>query len=311
MTDGERLEQQSGEERESRVSFGEVLRDVSAPPPIPGKYTLAPPDAVPVADELSQAPRRSLVDRLRDHDRVLKRGAIAFAMGFGLVLGLIPSRPVDPAPSGTFSEAELSAEVMPIAAADDGGHDHAPSDESVERVMREGAPDPVPHVIRLAPIELVVAPPEERAPEHAPERVQTTPEAEQARRVAAPLESHGKTGEAPSSVDAVAGSSEPRSTEVEPAQAEPRDLPATPAREDVAEAMARVHQAVRDCAPGYAGSTVQVRTTFLSSGAVTTAVVDGALAGTTEGSCVARAVREARLPEFQQDTFVVAYPFAL
>lgn len=310
MTNGERLEQQSGEERESRVSFGEVLRSVNAPPPIPGKHTLAPPDTVPVADELSGPPPRSLGDRIRDNERMLKRAAIAFAVGFGLVMGLLPARPVEPAPRGTFSEADLSAEVVPVAAADASSRERGA--ESLERVMRDEAPDPAPHVIRLAPIELTVAiPGDDRGAEHAPRAERSTSGALDH------VEVQGKTGEAPPTVDAIAGRPEPDPEPV-PAAAEPdvapienADVPVTPARQDVAEAMARVHQAVRDCAPGYSGSTVQVRTTFVSSGGVTTAMVDGALAGTPEGSCVARAVRDARLPEFQQDTFVVAYPFAL
>ena len=168
---------------------------------------------------------------------------------------------------------------------------------------------PPPPNRRIHPFELAVALPTERpAP---PERARATGPERATPSPRQPTELSGKPGEAPA-VDAVAGSAEPEepSSEVAP-EREDRDLPLTPAREDVADAMSRVHQAVRDCAPGYSGSTVQVRTTFVSSGRVTTAMVDGPLAGTPEGSCVALAVRDARLPEFEQDSFVVAYPFAL
>jgi len=56
---------------------------------------------------------------------------------------------------------------------------------------------------------------------------------------------------------------------------------------------------------------VPVRVTVSGSGRVTTAVVQGAWAGTPEGSCLARAVRTAHLPAFRQPRININYPFVL
>jgi hypothetical protein len=44
---------------------------------------------------------------------------------------------------------------------------------------------------------------------------------------------------------------------------------------------------------------------------VTHVLVGGDFAGTTEGSCIARAVRGARFPAFKQERFRILYPYAL
>jgi hypothetical protein len=54
-----------------------------------------------------------------------------------------------------------------------------------------------------------------------------------------------------------------------------------------------------------------VEITVGSSGRVRSALVTGDFAGTPEGSCVARAVRRARFPQFTQPTFEITYPFSL
>jgi hypothetical protein len=88
-------------------------------------------------------------------------------------------------------------------------------------------------------------------------------------------------------------------------------LPDTPSRADVLAAMQAVRSAVSSCAAGSRG-VATVRVTFAgNSGRVTSAVVEGAYAGTVQGSCIARAVRGAQLPPFAQATFSVTFPFAL
>jgi hypothetical protein len=88
-------------------------------------------------------------------------------------------------------------------------------------------------------------------------------------------------------------------------------LPETPERADVLTAMGAVRSAVAACAAGR-GGVVTVRVTFAgSSGRVTTAVVEGAFAGTPEGSCMARAIRAARVPRFAQPTSSVSFPFQI
>jgi hypothetical protein len=75
--------------------------------------------------------------------------------------------------------------------------------------------------------------------------------------------------------------------------------------------MGAVRSAVAACAAGR-GGVVTVRVTFAgSSGRVTTAVVEGAFAGTPEGSCMARAIRAARVPRFAQPTSSVSFPFQI
>lgn len=86
---------------------------------------------------------------------------------------------------------------------------------------------------------------------------------------------------------------------------------ATPSREDVIAAMGSVRAPVAACAQGRGGVAL-VRVTFAGpSGRVTGAVVGGQFAGTTQGSCIARAVRAASVPRFAQPTFEVSFPFQL
>ncbi len=76
-------------------------------------------------------------------------------------------------------------------------------------------------------------------------------------------------------------------------------------------ALGSVRPAVAACAGGR-GGVATVRVTFAgASGRVTTAVVEGAFAGSSEGSCIARAVRAASVPPFEQPTASVSFPFQL
>jgi hypothetical protein len=55
----------------------------------------------------------------------------------------------------------------------------------------------------------------------------------------------------------------------------------------------------------------EVTLTVRPAGFVSYAVVSGAYAGTSEGSCIARAVRAAKFPAFSDPTLRVTYPFEL
>jgi tRNA A-37 threonylcarbamoyl transferase component Bud32 len=90
----------------------------------------------------------------------------------------------------------------------------------------------------------------------------------------------------------------------------PRDesLPASPSRSDVMSAMNAVTPAVRACSNGASG-TVTVAILFEgSTGRCTSATVHGD-APAPVASCIARAVRGARVPPFQNETHAVNYPF--
>jgi hypothetical protein len=88
------------------------------------------------------------------------------------------------------------------------------------------------------------------------------------------------------------------------------DLPATPARGDVNSALQTAAPEVTRCANGRSG-TASVEVTFASSGRVTTALVSPPYSGTTEGSCMARALRTMRVPPFEQATFRVTHAFRI
>ncbi|NOY91853.1 MAG: hypothetical protein GXP55_11705 [Deltaproteobacteria bacterium] len=95
-----------------------------------------------------------------------------------------------------------------------------------------------------------------------------------------------------------------------PAAPESReDLPETPTRAQVQAAFTRVLPNLRACTDSRGA--VPIRVTISGSGRITTAVVQGHFAGTPEGSCLARAVRTAHLPAFQQRRLSVNYPFVL
>ena len=84
-----------------------------------------------------------------------------------------------------------------------------------------------------------------------------------------------------------------------------------PTAGDVRAAMSGVQSAVTACGNGEHGiATVQVSFAG-ATGHVSNAVVNGQFAGTSVGSCIARAVRGASIPPFRQSTFSVSYPFRI
>jgi predicted Zn finger-like uncharacterized protein len=93
------------------------------------------------------------------------------------------------------------------------------------------------------------------------------------------------------------------------AAAEDSDLPDSPSRDEILAAMRGVEAAVRACAEGQqVQGTAEVQLTITgNNGRVTTANVGG-ITGTV-GSCIARAVRNAKFPRFTKPTFSVKYPY--
>ncbi|MCA9581378.1 MAG: hypothetical protein KC416_06255 [Myxococcales bacterium] len=89
-----------------------------------------------------------------------------------------------------------------------------------------------------------------------------------------------------------------------------RDLPQVPDRAAVQSGLLAVRPAVIACADGKHG-VANVRLSVSPSGRVRNATVTGPFSGSPEGSCIARAARTARFPEFTRDTLVVDYPFTL
>jgi len=85
--------------------------------------------------------------------------------------------------------------------------------------------------------------------------------------------------------------------------------PVTPSRSDVIRAMRAVQGAVGACAD--TPLRANVRIVFGSNGRVRSAAVTSADIPPGVASCVARAVRGARLPPFQQASFSVQFPFRL
>lgn len=90
----------------------------------------------------------------------------------------------------------------------------------------------------------------------------------------------------------------------------PQNLPAQPSREQVTAALSAVVPALKKCV-GDRHDTADVTLTVRPAGFVSYAVVAGPYAGSSEGSCIARAVKAAKFPEFSDPTLRVSYPFQL
>ncbi|HKU44996.1 MAG TPA: hypothetical protein VJR89_42845 [Polyangiales bacterium] len=84
----------------------------------------------------------------------------------------------------------------------------------------------------------------------------------------------------------------------------------TPSRADVLNGLDGVRSSVQACA-GTRQGVAEVDLTIAANGVVTNALVGGDFGGTPQGSCIARAVRKARFPEFKQDRYRVLFPYVL
>jgi hypothetical protein len=87
-------------------------------------------------------------------------------------------------------------------------------------------------------------------------------------------------------------------------------LPAQPSRDQVSAALNAVVPALQKCV-GDRHDTADVTLTVRPGGFVSYAVVSGAYAGSTEGSCIARAVKAAKFPAFSDPSVRITYPFQL
>ncbi|HTU62355.1 MAG TPA: hypothetical protein VMF89_28040, partial [Polyangiales bacterium] len=87
------------------------------------------------------------------------------------------------------------------------------------------------------------------------------------------------------------------------------DLPDQPSRDETLAAMRGVEAAVRSCAANetLTGTAEVAINVAGATGRVTSATVTG-ITGTV-GSCIARAVRNARFPRFSRQTFSIKYPY--
>jgi hypothetical protein len=85
---------------------------------------------------------------------------------------------------------------------------------------------------------------------------------------------------------------------------------AQPTRPEVQQALLAMRPQLEACAAGRHGM-VEARVGIAGTGHVTHALIQGAFAGTAEGSCMARALRAATVPPFSVAIFQVQYPFAL
>lgn len=93
------------------------------------------------------------------------------------------------------------------------------------------------------------------------------------------------------------------------AEAPKSNLPDLPSRDDVVNGMSSVKGAVAACAQGQTGVAFVNVSVAGATGRVTSAEVTG-ITGPA-GSCIAKAVRGAQFPKFQQKVFKVKYPFKL
>lgn len=119
----------------------------------------------------------------------------------------------------------------------------------------------------------------------------------------------GATGDKPASsaAPAPAPTSTPAANPASTQEAE--DLPEQPSRDETLAAMRGVEAAVRACAANetVTGTAEVAINVAGATGRVTSATVTG-ITGTV-GSCIARAVRNARFPRFSRSTFTIKYPY--
>lgn len=88
------------------------------------------------------------------------------------------------------------------------------------------------------------------------------------------------------------------------------DLPAFPSRDQVTAGFEAVRSALAQCAAGRTG-VAEIKATINGNGRIGHALVAGDFTGSAEGSCMAKAVRDAQFPAFAEPRLKVSYPFAL
>lgn len=243
---------------------------------------LAPALAAPVVLAAPPSPARSARTILVAASIV----AVAILGGSYAAARAVQPRPV----VVSAHEVALTHEITPP-------HETTPAHETTT-VAPEAVPVPVPPA---APVAVALPPTPHGRPRHAPVVVPVPP-------VDSPP---APTHALPRTIEELMA--ETTHTPPLPPVAPPRTpvvtLPPRPERADVSAAMAHITPTVSACGPEHGIATVQV--TVSHTGRVTSALVSGPLAGTTAGSCVARAARTATFPGFAQDSFSFSYPFRL
>jgi hypothetical protein len=104
----------------------------------------------------------------------------------------------------------------------------------------------------------------------------------------------------------------PAAEQQEPAQEASAEAPknARPHREDVQRTLGSLRPQLVGCAAGKHG-VVDATVTIAANGRVNYSLIRGAFVGTPEGSCMARALREATFPPFSGPNFKVMFPYSL
>jgi hypothetical protein len=87
-------------------------------------------------------------------------------------------------------------------------------------------------------------------------------------------------------------------------------LPDQPTRDEIKRALGAIRPALQTCI-GAAHGTTFANVTIASSGHVHYTSIEGAFAGTPQGSCMARALRSATVPRFSAESITVRFPFVL
>jgi hypothetical protein len=268
-------------------SVSNTAQSVSTPTPT------AQPSQAPGAVPTSLAPREvARAPQSRDTDRSSRAGMwmVAAAMllaagGWYLTSGSFRRASLTAAPA-----TQPSAATQPMAAKDE-----ETSMQSSSSVPPSLQPPPEQRAPTELPTVAVTGNASGEADGKAPQHLPSATKAHRGKGLSASARSlRAKRGGAkPSSVNEPAG-----------------DMPEVPNRGVVVQRLESVRSSVQACASGRSG-VADLDITIANNGTVMHVLVGGDFAGTTQGSCIARAVREARFPTFKQDRLRILYPYAI
>jgi predicted Zn finger-like uncharacterized protein len=252
-----------------------------------------------------------------DGNRWLWIGGAAIAViaivGAGVGVGMVLGGSEDDALEITAAAEPEPAQPMPgsnkVATAA-----QAPADPPEQALAAE---EPIEAATLEDPVEAAPEigepePPKARTSSSSQRRQRTSRSTEAARPEPAPKPRNGNNLDA--LMDEVVGgapSSAPKQT-AKSSSSSDSSLPDAPSRDDVKTALQGVSGAVKDCKTD-AGGTAAVNVVFSGkTGRVSSAkVTSGPFEGTPVGSCIASAVKRARVPRFKQSSFKVTFPYRL
>jgi hypothetical protein len=183
-----------------------------------------------------------------------------------------------------------------------------PQLEPASQPTAAAVPDTTPENAVASEPALATDTPEQQAPDQAlamSEPMQPTATPPTAAQPTIPL--HHKSASGPVSARAPRVKHAPAAAKLSP---QPGGLPDAPSREEVVQRLESVRSSVRSCAAGHSG-VADLDITVAHSGVIMHVLVGGDFAGTSQGSCIARAVREARFASFKQERFRLLYPYAI